>query len=157
MMKRIVLVLTVGAMLLVQAAGMALAAPYSGTPGEDGVATAKTYNGTAADNILRADKGDNYMYGRGGDDRMYGNGGNDKMFGGPGNDKMFGGPGSDRISGGAGNDRIVVAGDQAKDQVYCGTGYDTVVANRGDIIEGTPAGTIVQKGLATACEKIVLR
>jgi hypothetical protein len=151
-MRRVVLSLAVMAVMTLLVSGVALALPeVVGTARDD------TIRGTAKAEAIRALAGNDHIYARGGNDTVNAGKGNDRVVGGPGNDRIFGGAGSDRISGGPGNDRINTAGDQAKDTVYCGTGYDTVVANRSDIIEGTPAGTVVRKGLQTACERVVLR
>jgi Ca2+-binding RTX toxin-like protein len=151
-MRRIVLSLAVMAVMTLLVSGVALALPeVVGTARDD------TIKGTAKAEAIRALAGNDDIYARGGNDTVNAGRGNDRVVGGPGNDRIFGGPGNDRISGGPGNDRINTAGDQAKDAVYCGTGYDTVVANEHDRIEGTPAKAVVLQGLKTACEKVVLR
>lgn len=142
-MRRIVLSLAVMAIMTLLVSGVALALPeVVGTARDD------TIKGTAKAEAIRALAGNDHIYARGG---------NDTVNAGRGNDRVVGGPGNDRIVGGPGSDRIIVAGDQAKDAVYCGTGYDTVVANEHDRIEGTPAKAVVLQGLKTACEKVVLR
>jgi hypothetical protein len=142
-MRRMVLSLAVMAVMTLLISGVALALPeLVGTARDD------TIRGTAKAEAIRA---------LAGNDQIYARGGNDTVNAGKGSDRVFGGPGNDRISGGPGNDRIVVAGEQAKDTVYCGTGYDTVVANEHDRIEGSPAKAVVLQGLKTACEKVVLR
>jgi hypothetical protein len=73
--------------------------------------------------------------GLGGDDVIAGGRGNDTLYGGARNDGLTGGPGSDRLCGGPGNDTIVAA-DGTKDRVDCGTGADTVTADRNDVVAG---------------------
>ena len=89
-----------------------------------GNAKANTLVGTAFADVLR---------GLGGNDTLRGNGGADKLFGGAGNDTINGGAGADLIDGGAGNDRIT-ARDGQRDTVHCGTGTDTVTADKTDTI-----------------------
>jgi hypothetical protein len=60
------------------------------------------------------------------------------------------------VYSGPGNDHVNTAGDQANDTVYCGTGYDTLVANPHDRVGDTPASEVVQQALTTACEKVTL-
>ncbi len=133
-MRRIVLSLAVMAIMTLLVSGVALALPeVVGTARDD------TIKGTAKAEAIRALAGNDHIYARGG------------------NDSVNAGRGNDRVVGGPGRDRIIVAGDQAKDVVYCGTGYDTVIANEHDRIEGTPAKAVVLQGLKTACEKVVLR
>jgi Ca2+-binding RTX toxin-like protein len=141
-MRRIATVLAMGALLVALTASGAFAAAFKGTPAND------VLQGTPAMDSLN---------GYAGNDTLYGKGGNDALNGGLGDDKIFPGPGSDRVAATPGADYVNVAGDAAKDAVYCGTGYDTVVANQHDMVEGTPAKDVVQKGLKTACEKVALR
>ena len=54
---------------------------------------------------------------------------------------LLGGGGRDVIAGGSGND-VVFARDDSTDAVYCGSGYDVVVADRRDEV-------------ARDCERIV--
>lgn len=76
--------------------------------------------------------------------------GNDRVYGGTGNDSINGGTGNDRLSGGSGNDSInaafgrdIVTGGPGRDainvatagrsaRVNCGSGRDTVRANRNE-------------------------
>jgi Tol biopolymer transport system component len=62
-------------------------------------------------------------------------GGADAVDAGGGNDVVVGGPGRDLLLGGEGYDRIV-AHDGARDRIRCGPQFDTVVADRLDIIGG---------------------
>ncbi len=75
-------------------------------------------------------KADTLIGGRG-NDTLNGAKGNDTLRGGAGNDHLIGGPGLDHLFGGAGNDRID-ARDGARDVVDCGSGSDTVNADKSD-------------------------
>lgn len=81
--------------------------------------------------ILRGGPGDDKLFGVQGNDRLFGGPGADLLVGGPGDDKLIGGPGPDRIFGGAGND-LIDARDGGPDFVNCGSGRDTVRADRID-------------------------
>jgi hypothetical protein len=133
-MRRIVLSLALVAIVSFLVCGVALALPeLVGTARDD------TLRGTAKAEAIRA---------LAGQDTIYAKGGNDTVNAGAGSDTAYGGPGRDRIN---------TASDQAKDYIYCRTGYDTLVANENDRIEGTPAKDVVLQGLATACERVALR
>lgn len=66
-------------------------------------------------------------------DRLLGRGGNDRLKGLAGDDCLNGGKGKDRMVAGAGNDTIS-ARDGQRDVIRCGTGTDTVVADKRDKI-----------------------
>lgn len=66
-------------------------------------------------------------------DRLLGRGGNDRLKGLAGDDCLNGGKGKDRLVGGPGNDQIS-ARDGQRDVIRCGTGQDTVVADKRDRI-----------------------
>ena len=80
------------------------------------------------------------LFGHDGDDRLAGNTGSDRLDGGLGDDLLFGAEGDDRISANRGRDRIsagpgadtVSARDGMTDTVTCGSGRDTVSADRRD-------------------------
>jgi Ca2+-binding RTX toxin-like protein len=114
-----------------------------GNAGDDGLA------GDAGQDVINGGAGDDTMSGGSGGDRMNGGPGADGLNGGAGRDVMSGGPGDDtllgragadrlvggsgrnRISGGAGDDGIDARGGGV-DQISCGSGRDTVRADRGD-------------------------
>jgi Ca2+-binding RTX toxin-like protein len=106
-----------------------------GTTGQAiaGTSRADTIVGTAKADRLSGGAGNDRISGGGGNDRVDGGPGNDTLNGGPGNDQLTGGPGQDRISGGPGNDTIL-ARDRARDTIDCGSGRDTVVADRVDSV-----------------------
>jgi Ca2+-binding RTX toxin-like protein len=91
-----------------------------GRSGDDGV------SGNAGDDRVSAGSGDDRAYGRSGDDGVSGNAGDDRVDGGGGNDRLFGRGGND----------LVDARDGQRDVVYCGTGRDTVRADREDLLRG---------------------
>jgi Ca2+-binding RTX toxin-like protein len=114
-----------------------------GTTGDDVV------NGNAGDDDIAGEAGDDDLCGDAGDDHIVGGAGDDKLAGGPGddvenggagdddiegdrgNDRLTGGRGADVIVGGRGNDRIF-ARDGRRDRISCGSGDDTVTADRLD-------------------------
>lgn len=83
-------------------------------------------NGTAKADRLN---GTNYA------DVLSGGRGADRLTGKRGNDRLDGGPGRDQINAGAGNDHID-ARDGERDVVRCGSGRDTVIADRADSLSG---------------------
>jgi len=105
-----------------------------GTPGSDrlfGTVGGEVVNALAGNDLVRTGAGDDCVNGGPGDDDIAGGAGADLLKGGPGSDTMSGGPGMDRISGGPGNDTISAA-DGERDLVNCGTGKDTVKADKID-------------------------
>jgi len=100
--------------------------------------------GDSRDNGLAGTKGTDGIYGFAGSDRIHaglgpdyvdGGRGDDTIDGGGDDDRLYGGPGQDRITGGLGWDAIV-ANDGSRDRVSCGSGRDTVWADRRDDIAG---------------------
>lgn len=102
-----------------------------------------TIQGTQFDDILFGKQLFEKIQAGRGSDVVRGRGGNDVIRGGPGNDRLFGGLGVDRLHGGAGNDHIG-SRDGRIDIVTCGSGFDTVVADRKDRI-------------ARSCERVTRR
>ena len=90
-----------------------------------GTAKANTFVGSNLADILK---------GLGGNDILTGKAGPDKLYGGPGNDTLTGGPGTDLLDGGPGNDTIN-ARDGQRDTIRCGTGKDTVTADKNDAVD----------------------
>ena len=117
-MKRTLMVLVVGALLLVLTASVALAAARYGASGND------VLNGTGA-----ADQ----MYGYAGDDLMYGGRGNDYAYGRDGDYNLYGRSGIDHMYGGYGNDYVNVK-DGSRDYVDCGPGRDSYTADPVDMV-----------------------
>jgi hypothetical protein len=85
-------------------------------------AAAKTILGTNGPDVLR---------GSARSDKLYGKGGHDRLFGLDGNDLLVGGPGRDFLEGAAGHDRLL-ARDDERDLVRCGSGNDRAVVDRKD-------------------------
>lgn len=105
--------------------------------------------GSDADDCLEGGAGADVLDGGNGNDRLAGDSGNDRLVGGNGNDSLKGGRGNDRLSGGNGNDVLspgsgkdTISGgpgndtinsvDGVKETVDCGSGRDTVRADRKD-------------------------
>jgi uncharacterized delta-60 repeat protein len=93
----------------------------------------KSLTGNAKANTLRGTAFADTLRGLAGSDRLFGLAGPDRLFGGPGVDSLNGGAGKDLIDGGPGND-IISARDGTTDSIRCGTGQDTVTADRLDKI-----------------------
>jgi Ca2+-binding RTX toxin-like protein len=107
--------------------------------------------GDAGNDTLLGSFGDDRLHGVGGRDVITGSRGRDRINGGSSNDRISGGSsgdriagdagsdlvngnsGADRISGNSGNDRIT-SRDSSRDRVTCGSGRDSVVADRRDIV-----------------------
>ena len=113
-----VLVTLVGVVLLILAAGDALAGVELGGGG---------------DNVLRGSAGNDRIAGMGGGDILHGGPGDDAIYGGGGADEIYVGPGDDDVLGGAGDD-FVEAKDGATDRVGCGPGDDFVSVDREDLV-----------------------
>lgn len=105
--------------------------------------------GDAGDDCLEGGSGNDVLDGGNGDDRLAGDAGSDRLTGGNGNDRLTGGRGNDKLSGGNGNDIIspgagkdTISGgpgndtinsvDGVRETVDCGSGRDTVRADRRD-------------------------
>ena len=126
-MKRVIMVLTVGALLLALTATVALAATRYGTNGDD-----LMYGTNGADRMYGRG-GSDLMYGLAGNDLMYGGYGNDYVYGRDGNDSLYGRYGYDEISGGKGSDYIDTK-DGKRDRVWCGPGRDSFTVDKLDVV-----------------------
>jgi hypothetical protein len=80
--------------------------------------------GAGGDDCLEGGTGNDVLDGGDGDDRLAGDSGNDRLLGGKGDDKLTGGRGNDRLSGAGGNDTI--SGGPGKDTISAGPGNDTI-------------------------------
>lgn len=96
-------------------------------------AAARTLRGGAGPDTLRGGRANDRLFGGGGNDRLLGGAGSDRLEGGAGNDRLDGGTGSDLLDGGAGAD-VILARDGVRDRLRCGSGRDTVVADRVDAV-----------------------
>ena len=109
-------------------------------------------SGGAGNDCLFGDSGNDALHGGAGEDRLYGGKGNDQLYGGPDEDKLYGGPGADFLTGGAGWDEFhggagndaIDSADGRGESVYCGTGIDTVRADRFDRLHGCERVNIVR-------------
>jgi Ca2+-binding RTX toxin-like protein len=114
---------------------------------------ADALSGNPGDDRVSAGAGDDRVFGRSGEDGASGNAGNDRVSAGTGDDRAYGRSGDDGVSGNAGDDRVdggtgrdrlfgrggddlIDARDTERDVVYCGTGRDTVRADRRDLLRG---------------------
>jgi Ca2+-binding RTX toxin-like protein len=116
-MKRILVLLTVMAVTLVVASGVAWAVNKVGTNGPD---------------TLRGTNGDDNLSGKGGNDVLFSLNGRDNLLGGPGRDvvlgenESFNSSGGDKnLEGGSGND--IVVGGRGSDKVLGDAGNDFLV------------------------------
>jgi Ca2+-binding RTX toxin-like protein len=85
-------------------------------------------SGSSGDDRLLGDDSDSGVRGN---DRLFGNAGNDLLAGGSGNDRLTGGSGRNRLRAGSGNDRLNTV-NGSLDRLNCGSGRDTVRADRVD-------------------------
>ena len=136
-MRRVSTLLATMAVMVLVAAGVAIAVNKVGTDGPD---TLRGTNGDdnlvglgGQDNIFSLDGTDNLAGGLGKDnvlarDERRPGRGDKNLDGGPGNDAVFGGKGSDKIVGGEGNDWLVEDGlrEFSKDTLSGGSGNDVI-------------------------------
>ena len=87
-----------------------------------------------ADMLIGTDAADRIRGARG-TDTVIGLAGDDCLATGVGNDRIRTGSGEDRVVAGSGRDRVDAA-DGESDQVQCGRGIDTIVADRTDHLSG---------------------
>src|SRR5215210_1560740 len=109
-MKRVATIVALGALMLVLAAGVALAVFKEGNNNPN------TLTGTFGDNK--------------GQDTLFGLGAGDELFGRSAADQLAGGAGPDRLEGNDGNDTLV--GGEGQDRIFTGEGFDFVFAFDGD-------------------------
>jgi Ca2+-binding RTX toxin-like protein len=129
-------------------------ADYSGVPGpirvdqqfvaDDGYGTTDNRGdvnrlvGSPGDDVIHGDGGWESIDGGAGDDEIDGEFGRDTLNGGAGDDTVAGGTDHDVVTGGAGRDTLdgdsgndlMEARDGEHDEVRCGTGADTAMADR---------------------------
>src|SRR5918997_3582421 len=151
-MRRAILLVTMMAVSLLLASGVALAVNKVGTSGPD------TLRGTNGSDNLLGKGGNDVLWGLGGSDNLLGGegkdwvlagnerrfqGGDKNLDGGPGNDGVQGGNGSDDMVGGSGNDFVDgwrgsddITGDRGADYLVDGpfreTDKDTLSGGDGD-------------------------
>lgn len=118
---------------------------YRGGSGRDRIIADRgpaEVRGGGGDDRLGAsrDAGGVHLLGEAGDDRLAGNFWEDRLDGGSGNDSILGAEGADLITGGRGRDGIsggagadtISARDGFTDTIRCGSGRDSVTADRRD-------------------------
>ncbi len=88
-------------------------------------------NGGTGNDRLSGGSSADRLVGSSGDDRLVGGSSHDRLTGGTGDDDLSGGSGRDDLSGGSGTDTFDVR-DGARDRVDCGSGRDSVTADRSD-------------------------
>ena len=98
------------------------------------ISRCKTLGSGRSDRIVGTPRGDS-VCALSGNDEIHTLAGADAVDAGSGNDTIVGGRGRDLLLGGEGYDRIV-ARDGARDRIRCGPQFDTVVADRIDIVGG---------------------
>jgi hypothetical protein len=81
--------------------------------------------------VLAGTAGADVLHGTIGSDVIRLRAGNDAGYGGRGADRIYAGDGSDHVYGNRGND-VINTPDDSRDWVDCGTGIDTVTADRRD-------------------------
>jgi Ca2+-binding RTX toxin-like protein len=133
-LRRGIVVGATGIVLLLGSTGVAVAATFIGTNGDDffpGTSSADNIVGLGGDDGLFGEVGNDNIVGGGGDDDIRGGRGNDRLSGGADDDSIRGGRGRDTISAGGGEDTIDLAfvgtPDGERDVVSCGDGNDTVI------------------------------
>jgi Ca2+-binding RTX toxin-like protein len=128
--RRLILLLSAMATMVLVAAGVALAALFVGTTGNDPSCPA-----TADPDQIAMGPGNDTCSALGGNDQVYGDSGNDELNGNGGNDQVYSGRGSDASSGGSGNDFLNAADNRSgNDSVNGGPGVDRCVADEGDTV-----------------------
>ncbi|HET7478272.1 MAG TPA: hypothetical protein VFJ72_02025 [Rubrobacteraceae bacterium] len=123
-----ILLLVMGLMLAL-GAGVALAgvgSVFVGTSQNDRLL------GTRGDDNINALQGDDFVNARGGDDVVDGGANHDRLQGWTGNDRLIGGTGQDVLLGGFGNDIIDARDNGGQDDINCGPGRDTLLADAAD-------------------------
>ena len=130
MMRKIGLMLLMGAMLFALGVGAALAGDGSTITGTD---QDDRLIGTNADNRINALDGKDFVMGMGGNDTLNGGNNSDRLNGNWGNDTLVGGGNSDLLLGRVGNDTLNAV-DSQKDTLFCGLGRDRAIADAIDIV-----------------------
>jgi Ca2+-binding RTX toxin-like protein len=99
----------------------------------DGSCPAGTTSAAYCSTAETGGDGNDNIDGGPGNDTINGQGGADNISGGDGNDTINAGSGPDNVSGGGGNDTIRAA-DGFKDQIACGSGWDTAYVDKYDAV-----------------------
>jgi Ca2+-binding RTX toxin-like protein len=163
-MRRATLLLLAVMTTVLLATGVALAATFKGTSGNDliyGTSDSDTLN--VANNGTKGTDGADGLFGKGGNDVLYGGAGNDNwtttlgydkdgnkitagLYGGGGDDTAYGGAGDDKMMGHDGNDTLDDSSPYSTsspgdwDLAYGGTGNDTANLVDGDVRDEAVCG-----------------
>lgn len=106
----------------------------SGNDVEDGGNGNDRASGGSGRDRMSGGAGNDALNGLSGNDTLSGGTGNDSLNGSTGNDKINGGSGKNKYAGGSGNDTITAANGRVE-TVDCGTGRDSVRADRKDRVK----------------------
>lgn len=163
MTRRVPLLLTVMALILVMSAGVAVAAVIKGNDADNtlkGTPKADKIYGFGGNDTIKAGRGNDEAFGNTGNDSLVGGFGADFLRGNDGDDTIIGGPGGDTMQGVLGSDFIKAEGDSdtGVDNVNCGedadnSDKDIARVDTNDAIDGVRADTLVSSA-ATSCEVI---
>jgi len=107
----------------------------SGNDVEDGGNGRDTLTGGEGRDKISGGAGNDSLNGGSGNDTLSGGSGNDRLSGSTGNDRINGGSGKNTYSGGPGTDTISAANGRIE-KIDCGSGRDSVRADRKDRIKG---------------------
>jgi Ca2+-binding RTX toxin-like protein len=133
--RRLILLLSAMATMVVVSAGVALAVSQTYTDGDDDCNNPPTgyLPATSGADQLAMGGGNDTCNGLGGADWIKGDHGNDDLAGASGGDALFGSTGDDTFDGGFGND-FVNSSDNVggNDEIDCGPGVDKAVKDLGD-------------------------
>jgi Ca2+-binding RTX toxin-like protein len=128
--RRLILLLSAVTTMVLVAAGVALAALFVGTTGDDPTCAA-----TADADQIAMGPGNDTCSALPGNDQVSGDSGDDTLHGNRDNDEVYGDSGSDNLFGDFGNDYINSADNvSGNDTVNGGNGVDRCVVDEGDVV-----------------------
>ena len=135
---------TTGADVLVGTAGGDALFGSGGNDSLAGLGGNDCLNGESDDDVLDGGDGNDTLSGGDGSDRLSGRAGNDRLTGGDGSDRLSGNAGNDRLTGGGGRNRYfggagrdtINSANFVPEKVSCGSGRDSVIADRMDRLSG---------------------
>ena len=131
--RRVILLLSAMAIMVVVAAGVALAVSHTFNEQPNNCAG----RATNANDRFAMGGGNDACNGRGGNDGIFGDHGADRLGGGDGADHLVGDTGADRVGGGRGHDFLNVSDNvRGNDSINCGPGVDQAVKDTGDTSTG---------------------
>ncbi len=154
-MKRALMIVALGALMLALAAGVALAALRIGNDQPNKLFG--TYGDNVGQDTLLGFGAGDLLVGRSAADQLAGGSGPDRLYGNEGNDTLDGGPGRDRIFTGFGFD-FVYAKDGFKDYINCnGEGNYRLVFDKGlDVLAKCPNPKSATKSGTLDDEQVVV-